>query len=109
MGSAPIPEATEASSRRAMRGPRKVQTDACMEAPSGLVRKWCESGRVSALKTPGGAWRIPKSQFVDLEKVREFRQTVEQINERFRGFPETDGYGSRVFGGDSNAIYPHHR
>lgn len=27
------------------------------------VRRWCEEGRVSAERTPGGSWRIPRSQF----------------------------------------------
>src|SRR5690606_702126 len=24
-----------------------------------MVRKWCESGKIMALQTPGGEWRIP--------------------------------------------------
>lgn len=57
-----------------------------------MVRKWCVSGRISALKTPGGTWRIPKSQFADLAKVKEFRETVERINERFKDSPESNEY-----------------
>lgn len=27
------------------------------------VRRWCESGRIQAERTPGGTWRIPAAQF----------------------------------------------
>lgn len=42
-----------------------------------MVRKWCETGKIKALHTPGGGWRIPASQFTELEK----------INQRFKDSP----------------------
>lgn len=57
-----------------------------------MVRKWCESGRVVALKTPGGSWRIPSSQFADLDKVKAFQETTQRINSRFAGLPEIDDF-----------------
>jgi excisionase family DNA binding protein len=60
-----------------------------------MVRKWCESGKVKALHTPGGEWRIPASQFADLEKVKGFQTTVEKINERFKDFPIIEDYETK--------------
>ncbi|HHU83473.1 MAG TPA: helix-turn-helix domain-containing protein [Firmicutes bacterium] len=57
-----------------------------------MVRKWCESGKIKAMQTPGGKWRILSSQFPDLGKVKAFRETVERINKRFEGFPAIEDY-----------------
>jgi len=57
-----------------------------------MVRKWCESGRIYAIQTPGGKWRIPSSKFADLDKVEAFRETVENINKRFNNSPEIMDY-----------------
>lgn len=57
-----------------------------------MVRKWCEQGKIRALQTPGGAWRINVSQFPELQKVASFQKTAEQINERFQGYPEVDDF-----------------
>ncbi|NLW46165.1 MAG: helix-turn-helix domain-containing protein [Firmicutes bacterium] len=58
------------------------------EVSDRMVRKWCEQGKIHALQTPGGAWRILASQFKDLTKVQEFQKTAEQINEKFQEYPE---------------------
>ena len=57
-----------------------------------MVRKWCSQGKISALRTPGGSWRIPTSVFGDLQKVKAFQETAEQINERFSNYPEIDDF-----------------
>lgn len=57
-----------------------------------MVRKWCEQGKVAALRTPGGAWRIPVSQFPDLQKVRQFQETADQINVKFKNHPDIDEF-----------------
>jgi excisionase family DNA binding protein len=57
-----------------------------------MVRKWCEQGRVRALQTPGGAWRIYASQFPELQKVQNFQKTAGQINERFQEYPEINDF-----------------
>lgn len=57
-----------------------------------MVRKWCEAGKISALHTPGGEWRIPAAQFNNLEKVMEFQDTVEKINDRFKSAPAIEDY-----------------
>ena len=57
-----------------------------------MVRKWCENGKIVALHTPGGEWRIPASQFIDLEKVKEFQATVETINAQFKDKPVIEEY-----------------
>ena len=57
-----------------------------------MVRKWCENGRISAIQTPGGKWRIPTSEFTDLNKVKAFQETVENINKRFKHSLEITDY-----------------
>ena len=57
-----------------------------------MVRKWCETGKIKALQTPGGGWRIPASQFADLEKVQGFQETAEKINRRFKDSPEIEEF-----------------
>ncbi|WP_165907979.1 helix-turn-helix domain-containing protein [Hydrogenispora ethanolica] len=57
-----------------------------------MVRKWCEQGKIQAIQTPGGAWRIPAAQFGDLSKVRAFQETTEQINSRFSNSPGIDEF-----------------
>lgn len=62
------------------------------EVSDRMVRKWCEQGKIHALQTPGGAWRILASQFKDLTKVQKFQKTAEQINENFQDYPEIDEF-----------------
>lgn len=57
-----------------------------------MVRKWCEQGKIYALRTPGGSWRIVGSQFADLRKIRAFQATADRIDERFREQPEVDDF-----------------
>jgi excisionase family DNA binding protein len=62
------------------------------EVSDRMVRKWCEQGRISALRTPGGVWRIYAAQFSDLEKIKNFQKIAEQINEKFREYPEINDF-----------------
>lgn len=57
-----------------------------------MVRKWCKQGKIYALQTPGGSWRIPASQFKDLPKVQTFQDTAVTINKRFKNSPDIDEF-----------------
>jgi excisionase family DNA binding protein len=71
---------------------RTNEVAAAFQVSDRMVRKWCETGKIQALQTPGGGWRIPASQFPELEKVKSFQETVEKINQRFKNSPEIEDF-----------------
>ncbi len=51
-----------------------------------VVRNWCSTGRIQAVRS-GGVWRIPREQFIaGPEEVRKLLETTKRINRRFEGW-----------------------